>query len=1587
MKSKYTDYRIPLNPEGSRQVVDYCKTAGVSPAIYFKGLYGLILHYYTRPAANFHIRDVASGRTPRYQSTMGPMILVIPTIVDITRINGAGEVSIIEYLQDFRRQKKQLGDNQYISNTLQIQIMGRQELFFDYNFLALNSFKIADDKGIPLEIMEEEENAVIFRIEQTTEGFTLCFHYNEKEFFGERFMERLKHISHQILTGTKTLSELVYHFDNEWELLRQWNDTAVSYPAKTVVGTFDEQVLQSPDAIAVVGQDRKKKGMEHTLTYSRFNRQAHNLAHQLRQKGVGPDTIVGLIIEPTIHLLVGLWGILKAGGAYLPIDPGLPAERLSYILNDSCANIVVTGPGTVKRVEGLTRWQGELITIELSAESTNSTNVSNSTALPYSTNSTNSPNSSNSFNSTNSSGLAYVIYTSGSTGKPKGVAIEHRNLFDYVRTFIDQFQISGRDRVLRLISYTFDASVEEIYPVFCKGGVLVNARNGKDLPQLLDEINRQAITLVSTSPAVVDYFNGFAHRLSGLRLLISGGDELKPASTGSLADTVALYNTYGPTESTVCATYFKVTPGSGTVSRMSIGKPVANRAVYIVDDLKRILPTGLAGEIYLGGAGLARGYLNKPELTAERFVKDSRQLADNHLARNAQYPITNTHLYRTGDLGRWLPDGNVESLGRIDNQVKIRGFRIETGEIENVLLTNKYIEGAVVAKKDGNNYLVAYYVPATGVDKSKTITASLSASELRNFLSEKLPAYMIPTYFVKLEKLPLTPIGKIDRKALPEPGKNERTLNKYQAPTDETEEKLVEMWQEVLGMKKIGITDNFFEIGGHSLKAINLIAKINKTFQVELPLPKLFEKPFIKELAQYISGTAPSIIFAVEAVEKKDYYPLSAAQKRMVALNRFAPDSINYNMPGALLIEGELAATRFEEVFQELIKRHESLRTSFHYKDEEPVQRIHPPSPPLSLHPSFTPSITPFLRPFELSRPPLLRVELVKQEENKHIFLFDMHHIISDGVSMNILVKELSTLYAGLQLKPLNVQYKDYAAWQNRLQESEGMLKQKKYWQEKFPDEIPVLALPTDFPRPAIQDFAGETISFDIDNKLSRQLHELAAHSGATLYMLLLSIYTILLSKYSGQDDIIVGTPSAGRRHADLENIIGMFINTLTMRNFPEPGKTYMHFLRDVKENCLKAFENQDYQFDDLLEHLEIKRDIGRNPLFDTMFSLLNLENEELEIKGLTFKPYEFENKISKFDIALQLHDEESKLVGNLGYCVELFKKETMTTFVSDFVSIARQIVKNPSIKLSEIQVDYESEEKRLLREFNKTDETGPYPEETSFSGDETPRIAAAKELSRRLEIEIDTAIYERVYPMTTLQRDFYIDSLRKPLSCGHRVSAYRLIHAALEPGTWEKAVRLIIRKYPALRTDFLVGNGRFFQGVRKYENKECDFLYVDRTAGMNLYTHSNGDNHQEADTGNPLTFRQEIYDEIKKITLIPHDVTRKPVKFFLIKCAQDLFAVALSVHHAVADGTAGMIIFNELEAYYQKQLKGTPVVIQPDHTYENYVAYHLENFDTGKVKRYWQKKLAAVEPVVKNRSGKLKSKYTDYRIPLNPEG
>ncbi|MCP4152642.1 MAG: non-ribosomal peptide synthetase, partial [bacterium] len=638
-----------------------------------------------------------------------------------------------------------------------------------------------------------------------------------------------------------------------------------------------------------------------------------------------------------------------------------------------------------------------------------------------------------------------------------------------------------------------------------------------------------------------------------------------------------------------------------------------------------------------------------------------------------------------------------------------------------ILLTGKNIKEAVVLAvkdKDGENYLAAYYV------EEEHRQEPMSTPQLRDLLSEKLPDYMIPSYFVPLEQFPLTSNGKIDKKALPQPGENAQIAKEYQAPTNEMEEKLVEIWQDVLGLEQIGITHNFFDIGGHSLKAINVIAKINKHFQVELPLTKIFETSVIKELAAYIADSVKSVFTAIEPVEKRAYYPVSAAQKRMYALNRFAPDGVDYNMTGALLVEGDLSASQIEEAFQTLVARHESMRTSFHFVNGEPVQTVHKAAE-IEFSVTFSAiseeikeeerenCLIRFIRSFDLSRAPLLRVQLIKLEEKKHFFLLDMHHIVSDGVSISILIEEFSNLYAGLELKPLPVQYKDYAAWQSRFLESEELLKQKDYWMDTFSGEIPVLAMPTDYPRPTVQSTEGESVFSEIAVNATKELRRLARSHGSTLYMALLALFNIQLAKYSGQEDIIVGTLSAGRRHTDLENLIGMFVNTLAMRSAPTGEKTFVEFLAEVKQSSLKAFENQDYQFDELLEHLDIKRALGRNPLFGTMFVLQNQGNDEVEIKGLTFKPYEFDEKKAIFDITMQVFEAEGKLFTQLEYCSELFKKETIERFARHFKNILNEVINAPNATLGKINMLSEAEEKQLLYEFNNTKKD--YPKEKTI--------------------------------------------------------------------------------------------------------------------------------------------------------------------------------------------------------------------------------------------------------------------------------
>lgn len=1009
---------------------------------------------------------------------------------------------------------------------------------------------------------------------------------------------------------------------------------------------------------------------EKKLSYTELNGRANQLARVLRGKGVKPDSIVGIMVERSPEMIVGILGILKAGGAYLPLDPEYPANRIKYMMENSGTSILLTQSGVGKETE----FKG--VTLYLEDENLYTGEQINLGRL------------------SRPKDLAYIIYTSGTTGKPKGAMIEHKNVVRLMFNDRMQFEFNEKDVWTMFHSFCFDFSVWEMYGALLYGGklVIVPKLVAQDTEEYLKLLKREKVTVLNQTPTafynMVDKELRYNEKELGIRYVIFGGEALKPIMLKDWRKKypqTKLINMYGITETTVHVTYKEITEYQIKLNISNIGKPIPTLTTYIMDKNMKLLPAGVAGELCVGGDGVGRGYLNNSELTEQKFVQNPYKAGE--------------RLYKSGDMARLLPDGDMEFLGRIDHQVKIRGFRIELGEIENQLLKHPRVkETVVVAKEDsqGGKYLCAYLA---GEEELTTL-------ELREHLSKDLPDYMIPSYFIQLERLPLNPNGKIDRKALPEPDGNINTGTEYIAPADEVEEKLAILWKEILKVDRIGVNDNFFELGGHSLKAVNLVSRVHKEFNVEIPLREVFKAPTIAGIAKYIKGAKENIYSSIKPAPEKEYYPMSSAQKRLYVLNQLEGSGVTYNMPGIMTVEGCIDRKRFEEAFRKLVKRHESLRTSFQMIEGEPVQKVNKDAELKIVYRESGEGkaediVREFVRPFELDKAPLLRVELVEEAEEKNLLLFDMHHIISDGVSMDILVREFAGLYEGRALPELKIQYKDFSQWQNQLFKSEAIKQQEDHWLNVFKGKIPVLDMPLDFLRPAEQSFEGASIEFNAGKELAQKLRQLASKTGATMYMVLLAAYNVLLYKYTGQEDIIVGSPIAGRSHGDLQDIIGMFVSTLAMRNYPQREKTFEEFLKGVKNNALKAYENQDYQFEELVDKLGLERDMSRNPLFDTMFTMQNEDIKENSVTGLNFKPYELENRISKFDFSLDAIENEEGLFFSLEYCTRLFRKGTIEGMAKHFLNILWKIGENPSIKLSEIDMLPDTERELLVYGFN----------------------------------------------------------------------------------------------------------------------------------------------------------------------------------------------------------------------------------------------------------------------------------------------
>ncbi|NCR20497.1 MAG: amino acid adenylation domain-containing protein [Microcystis aeruginosa L111-01] len=1077
------------------------------------------------------------------------------------------------------------------------------------------------------------------------------------------------------------------------ELLQDWNATEKEYPFHQCVHhLFEEQAARTPDAVAVVFEGQE-------LTYQELNIQANQLAHYLQSLGVNSEVLVGIYLERSLLVIVGLLAVLKAGGAYLPLDPDYPKQRLTYMAEDAQISLLLTQESLL---DSLPVEDVGVIVLDKLAEILTVQSPENPLSEVVSEN------------------LLCLLYTSGSTGKPKGVMLTHAALVNHSWGISEVFGLTESDRVLQFASFGFDVAAEEIFPTWLKGGTVV-LRPGQMFATLTDFANfieQERLTVLNITPA---YWHEWALAVSqslatvpsSLRVVAVGGDAVLPETVNiwrqMVGKRVQCINVYGPTEASVTAIVHDLLDyQSEKINSVLIGRPIANTKAYILDQNLQPVPIGVKGELHLCGVRLARGYLNRPELTAEKFI--------NNPFANAAF----NRLYKTGDLARYLPDGNIECFGRIDNQVKIRGFRIELGEIEAVLNQNIDVQtSCVIIREDtpGDKYLVAYIV--AHYERIPMI------SELRQFLSSKLPLYMVPQAFVFLESLPLTTNRKVDRRALPAPDKIGNRRDQYVAPRNGIEEMLVQIWTEILKVEQVGIYDNFFEIGGHSLLATQLVSRIRSLFKIELPLRSLFGAATVAELAhligqlqqQNLTLTLPPILPRTKDTE----LPLSFAQQRLWFLDQLQPNSALYNIPMVLHFRGNLNQKALEQSLQEICDRHEVLRTNFVTIDGQPTQVIQTTRETISVvdlqdlpiheQAEKTQQLKQkqATQPFDLAKESLIRITLVVLSETEHLLLVCMHHIISDGWSIEVLIHELTSLYNAYvqnqpaNLAPLPIQYGDFALWQKQWLQGDVLQSQLNYWQNQLTAAPPLLSLPTDHPRPAVQSFVGTQQEFSLSPKLSQALTELSHQQGVTLFMTLLAAFDALLYRYTGSGDILVGTPIANRNRSEIEGLIGFFVNTLVMRTDLSDNPSFSQLLTRVREVTMDAYAHQDLPFEMLVEALQPERDLSHTPLFQVAFVLQNTPKSEIAMTGLTVTDLPPENTTAKFDLTLAMVNMDDGLKGVWEYNTDLFESSTIERLSGHFLNLLGGIVANPQERISQLPLLTESETNQLLIEWNNT--------------------------------------------------------------------------------------------------------------------------------------------------------------------------------------------------------------------------------------------------------------------------------------------
>ncbi|MDS0527391.1 amino acid adenylation domain-containing protein [Clostridium sp. SHJSY1] len=1132
--------------------------------------------------------------------------------------------------------------------------------------LSINIYDKSDGNGLRIDF---DANGEIYSEEQ------LAIHKN-------RFvslLEKIAFVQKEQLVGKV---EILLHEEGQ-QVLVQWNKTTKTLPDDNLSALFEKKVAEYPELTALVCGDT-------TLNYRELNSRVNRLANLLVDKGLGPEKIVALALPRSIEMVVSMLAVIKTGAAYLPIDLDFPAERIEFMLNDAKPLCMITSEvASLKIPDNTVEFKIEIDSkdmIEL-LESYSDSNVQVTREAIHTP--------------------AYIIYTSGSTGKPKGVVVRSEGLINFLLSMENQFKLTKEDRFLAVTTISFDISALEIFLPLISGASLIIAEKEtvKDPEALTDIIVEKNITLMQATPTLWHALvTNYPSRLQGIRVLVGG--EVLPID---LADKLhqlgcEVTNLYGPTETTIWSS--SITLDSEETGVPSIGAPIWNTQMYVLDNALQPVPVGVEGDLYIAGTGLARGYLGRPALTAERFVANP-------------YGSKGSRMYRTGDRVCWQPDGTLDYISRADHQIKIRGFRIELGEIEAVLAKHTDIQQVTVIvreDKPGDKRLVAYLVPASN--------NSLNLAELREYMGSCLPEYMVPSAFVEMNELPLTPNGKIDRKQLPAPDSS--TIVSNRAPRTPQEEILKDLFTEILGISNIGIDDSFFDLGGHSLLASTLMIRIRKAFGVELSIGKIFDTPTIAGLAKQLSSGKKAKI-SVKSFEKPDRIPLSYAQRRLWFLYKLEGASPTYNIPVVINLSGKLDINALEKALDDVVERHEILRTIFPENMGIPYQKILDVNEgkrelvvSKTSHGELEEEINKAVKySFDLSTEPAFKAQVFTVTEDEHVLLLLLHHIVGDGWSLTPLTKDLATAYKsrseGLapNWEPLSVQYADYTIWQEKILRDENdenslLVKELDYWKETLANLPEQLEVPTDFKRPEEASYCGETLAFNITSELHQGLLDLARNNGVSLFMVLQAGLATLLTRLGAGNDIPIGTPIAGRNDDALDNLVGLFINNLVLRTDTSRDPSFQELLQRVRETNLNAYEHQDLPFERLVEAINPVRSQSRHPLFQIMLALQNTQDPKLILPDAETKLKLYSVGASKFDLTIELRElyaEDGKATGIKGfleYSTDLFKGETVEIFISRMLKLLDEAVKNPNKTIGDLEILLPEERQKILVDWNK---------------------------------------------------------------------------------------------------------------------------------------------------------------------------------------------------------------------------------------------------------------------------------------------